>query len=609
MGSSKEIVNLIKNQTNTPLGVTSSPSNTLEITIDIREDNKLQRTLGQMVFVMIEEDGQKVLVMGQVVAVETKNRWHEDQAFKGVIKRYGKLPHLSGVADNRVARISVQACYSLANDDPSAYVLGTSPSTGEGVEVMTNEVMDLLMDKHKQDITYLGRFYNTDVRAPFWFKHFGETANDETGAGDAYHIGVFGKTGSGKSNTAANMLLGYAKNKHNMSVLVLDPQGQFYADHKLLPGNRKLENEVKALGVNYEKYHILKDVCLPPTLYDLFGDLLVGNQFVQRALGPFYDDDKLQRAKDAIVEYVSGRANVPEFSLSKISDPKGFLKDMLARFLTPKEQGEGSQGFSKYIVRVYGTRETRQSFKERVQTLHDNLDSNDAVVERWIKTLNLFQEEVNGTKKMPVKELVTKAVDQSGNFVVLSLFDENPEVDAESLQAVFINIIEREIVRAGAKRYTNGSANCLIVMDEAHHFIALDSGEARIRELTKEIIRSVRTTRKYGIGYMFITQTIESLDEEILKQMRIWAFGYGLTSGPEIRRIRDYINNDGAVQLYRSFIDPSSNRKFPFMFFGPISPLSFTGSPLFVEMFNDGDYPASQTQTTSEQPVESDTPS
>jgi hypothetical protein len=108
-----------------------------------------------------------------------------------------------------------------------------------------------------------------------------------------------------------------------------------------------------------------------------------------------------------------------------------------------------------------------------------------------------------------------------------------------------------------------------------------------VRELTREIIASVRTTRKYGIGYMFITQSIESLDEEILKQMRIFAFGYGLTSGSEIRRIRDYINNDASIQLYRSFIDPSSNHKFPFMFFGPISPLSFTGSPLFVEMYGD----------------------
>src|SRR6185369_2737757 len=112
-------------------------------------------------------------------------------------------------------------------------------------------------------------------------------------------------------------------------------------------------------------------------------------------------------------------------------------------------------------------------------------------------------------------------------------------------------------------------ANCLVVMDEAQKFISTDTTDVRIKELTKEIVGSVKTTRKYGIGYMFITQTIESLDEEILRQMRIFSFGYGLTSGQEIRKVGDVINNTAAIQLYKSFIDPSSNGKFPFMFFGP----------------------------------------
>jgi CO dehydrogenase nickel-insertion accessory protein CooC1 len=58
---------------------------------------------------------------------------------------------------------------------------------------------------------------------PFWLKHFGNSAD---GAGEAYHIGVFGKTGSGKSGLAAYVLLGYARHK-NMGILFVDPQGQF----------------------------------------------------------------------------------------------------------------------------------------------------------------------------------------------------------------------------------------------------------------------------------------------------------------------------------------------------------------------------------------------
>ncbi len=144
MSNSQQIIDYLnKNNSVVPLGVTSSPSNTLEITIDIREENKLRRTLGQMVFIKLNEDGRDILVLGQIIIIETKNRWHEDQAFKGIIKRYGQLPHLSGSADNRIATISVQACYTLEDHDPDGYILGTSPSTGERVEVMTNEVMDL----------------------------------------------------------------------------------------------------------------------------------------------------------------------------------------------------------------------------------------------------------------------------------------------------------------------------------------------------------------------------------------------------------------------------------------------------------------------------------
>ncbi len=175
-----------------------------------------------------------------------------------------------------------------------------------------------------------------------------------------------------------------------------------------------------------------------------------------------------------------------------------------------------------------------------------------------------------------------------GNFIVLDIGARQGEIENENVQALFIKVLENKIVSAGAEMYAQGiNANCLIVMDEAHRFISKETSDERIRVLTRDIIGSVRTTRKYGIGYMFITQTIESLDEEILRQMRIFAFGYGLTSGQELRKVSEIVNNPSAIQLYKSFIDPSSNRRFPFMFFGPVSPLSFTGSPLFLEVYSD----------------------
>src|SRR3990167_2199759 len=151
---SQEVLEKIKDPANIAMGITGSPSNTLEVVIDITELTKTDRTLGQMVYVAVEEDGRNVLVIGQIIEIETKNRWHEDPAFKGVIKRHGTLPHLSGAADNRIATISVQACYDLGKSAPESYILGTSPSTGERIQKMNNVVMETLMAGDKKAITY-----------------------------------------------------------------------------------------------------------------------------------------------------------------------------------------------------------------------------------------------------------------------------------------------------------------------------------------------------------------------------------------------------------------------------------------------------------------------
>ena len=589
---SEHLLDVIKSQGKNAVGITSSPSNTLDITIDITEESKTERTLGQMAYAVLEEDGKNILVIGQIIEIQTKNRWHEDPSFKGVIKRHGRLPHLSGTADNRIATISVQACYNLGNSVPESYILGTSPSTGERIQKMNNEVMSALMKNYEKDITLLGTVYGTNVDLPLWFKHFDrtDTKNQEAGAGDAYHIGVFGKTGSGKTVTAAYMLLGYAKNKNNISILVLDPQKQFYTDRELLGvENEKLEPRIKKIGMNYEKYEILNDIYLPGDKYELFGDLLSNNGFIEEAFKPLYDKEKVERVKDSVVDYLRGRSNKPSFNLSSLGDGKKLLLEMLSRFLELKDEEEKRTGFSKYVCDVFGTKDTRSRLNSRVKFISENLDNQHTILAKWDAALKLFnQQKDSGGKKISVEEIVDKTVTQNGNFIVLDISGRSGEIENENIQALFIKIIEEKIVEAGARLYTQGKkANCLIVMDEAHRFIASESFDPRVKELTTEIIGSVKTTRKYGIGYMFITQTLESLDEEILRQMRIFAFGYGLTSGSELRKVSELVNNDSAIQLYKSFIDPSSNNKFPFMFFGPVSPLSFTGSPLFLEVYTD----------------------
>ena len=106
------------------------------------------------------------------------------------------------------------------------------------------------------------------------------------------------------------------------------------------------------------------------------------------------------------------------------------------------------------------------------------------------------------------------------------------------------------------------------------------------------LIDAIRTTRKYGLGWLFISQTLASLHTEILNQLRISFFGFGLSLGQEFQSLQQLVGSSGtALDLYRLFRDPHSafdtkSRQYSFMTIGPVSPLSFSGSPLFLNAFN-----------------------
>jgi hypothetical protein len=144
--------------------------------------------------------------------------------------------------------------------------------------------------------------------------------------------------------------------------------------------------------------------------------------------------------------------------------------------------------------------------------------------------------------------------------------------------------------------------NTLVVIDEAHRLAPrhLPPEEEEAKGVRSTLIDAVRTTRKYGLGWMFISQTLSSLHSEILQQLRISFFGFGLALGTEFQALSDLVGGKSrALDLYRLFRDPHSSfdiasRQYSFMTIGPVSPLSFAGTPLFLNVFNNVDEFVSQ---------------
>ena len=103
------------------------------------------------------------------------------------------------------------------------------------------------------------------------------------------------------------------------------------------------------------------------------------------------------------------------------------------------------------------------------------------------------------------------------------------------------------------------------------------------------LIDAIHTTRKYGLGWMFISQTLSHLHRDIINQIRIYLFGFGLGWGVERQALKEIIGcQQEAMTLYLRFRDPQNslnNKEYSLMSYGPISPLSFSGSPLFFNTY------------------------
>lgn len=556
------------------LGVVGSPSSTSKLALDILGAAVTRKLVGELALFRFIQDSSPHFALGQITEVQLRNVWHEDPTMRSLIRQRGKVDAVSERQDTHLGQLVVSAVFKQGG--PAGYepsILGTVPSTGTPIHIVTDEILEEILSPYKEQIFYLGHVYGSQPKLPLWFKHFDRGPD---GAGEAYHLGIFGKTGSGKSVLAKMILLAYCRYPQ-MALLVIDPQGEFSKDMR--PGGAGGEfplpvgDLARKLG---KRCFVITVKSLILDRWELFEQILYESLFFERLTIPKGENrelacnilaEKLQKAKVKLADLYTRQSFDKAWSI---------LKD------------------EKVQKVFYRSEPARARFKNTIE----ESAADEFYREYWLPVTELFKEDREKARSVEkALSWLLKGDEENRPVLVVNLSKEETSgiFWNEKIQSLVIKRVLDGLTQMAEHFYQEGqSLNTLVVIDEAHRLAPreIPKEDDAARAVRNVLVDAARTTRKYGLGWLFISQTLSSLHSEILQQLRIFFFGFGLGLGQEFQSLRQLVGSSGtALDLYQLFRDPHSafdaaSRQYSFMTIGPVSPLSFSGSPLFFNAFN-----------------------
>lgn len=563
------------------IGVIGSPSSSNDLTLDILGTAVEKQLVGNLCVFNYKQESEDQYALGQITEITMSNPMTQDSTVKSIIrhKSDGRVDPLTERQDTHVAKMMLSSVFSVNSNQVQQSMLGTVPATGTLIKLLDNDMLNSLLADYRRDLFYLGKIYGANVLMPMWFKHFG---SGEGGINEAYHMGIFGKTGSGKSVLGKMIITAYSRHQ-TMSVFIFDPQGEFsqeFAENTPL-GNilrHEYNKDVRIISV--------QDMVLNFNQV-LFRDILDSTRFFKEL--QIWSDDHKSRTVDEINRMLNPR-RAGQGRLDPLIPPWEWHTETAFNMVW--------DGFEQILGRVVGTPAAR----DRMVNARRNADRTE-MQSIWTSVCNLFRYEWGGRRRIRIDNIFTEMRNQ-GAFMILNLAAQNIEglFWNDTTKLLVIDQIIRRIERQSDQVWNqiddqgkHRSMNTLVVLDEAHRMAPKEKSDTGNESLDNTLnamkdflVDAVRTTRKFGLGWLFISQTLSSLDKRIIDQLRIFMLGFGLAWGLERLALKDLIGgNEEALRLYQQFKDPQStlgvNREYSFMTVGPISPLSFSDIPLFFK--------------------------
>lgn len=482
----------------------------------VRSNSLGNELLGKLGFLRFSAGSNAVSVLCQIVSVDRRNNVHEDGSFGPVIAAKGSIPYLSDIGDyeEAVAKPIAQQVNGspapLRANPPSGsqiFSLDDASIVSEGSESTTPQrVFNSFAPVEEQYLRYGGRLTGENICLPVICKSF--HPEDENGWKEARHASFFGRQGSGKTHAAKIMLAMYLLSTPTMGAFIPDGKGDFVRPSRV---DLDLQGLLQANGRSVEVI-TLEDIRLEEATQ--FEQLLQIENFKSLVLSSAASDKWRQ---------------LLEFTLAQFTDDDG-------RLIVEGEGAITSRSFLDAINRtiplVYsGSQRDLERRVEQAETMQTN--NGRRITEAFERVVSRFRQGI------PINTVVDSVLSQ-GRIYFLDVQEFDKDVNIYILGTLY----RRFRKRSQYLYYKSKYSNAIVYVDEANRFIPQNPDDDR-KELARELIDGIRTTRQYGLAWWFADQRPASISKDAFTQMGTYFFGKGMNAVADRASMESVLGADG----------------------------------------------------------------
>lgn len=607
----------------TNYGFTTSPSTPTQVNVTARTATTLLPSMGINTFFDIElYDGYTYRALSTVTDIRTDNSSMSESLVQGVVAN-----DFDGVGahsqDRRSITMNIEAVWKRRTGSDDNWTQGggalpTSPPTNTEVHLLNPDSVQEVLGDLLNECAYVGSYRDlSGAPLPMRIQGF----NSRRGA---THQAIIGRSGSGKTALAHTWFFAQMRNEQH-AVVVIDPQGQWSSERGFL---FSLQKAAKALGRDVKVLRVSEDIRLPRST-ELMAHMM-DEMRLWKHLTRMGDENAAAFSHE--VAKITVKSLKDESQDSELSS-RGLLKTAFTQIARSESirgriysrTGDAGQAFYELLCFITGEPLFDKNGEERVPSDEDVADAQSSfeeVLKVFTPLVNLFmRKNLSGAPRQPLsgprgflKDIMSvRSASDIAPYVVLDMSADaansaiaqysqrtnNDEeltelaqmrevLDNTDVKAHIVSSVLSQIVRQGEEIFNNGDGllDTQIVFDEAWRYAPRDASErSAVGQLSSRLAGWALDTRKYGIGWTYILQSPRDLNETIWQQLTYIHVGHGIT-GANRRYLDSLVNEQGKLNIYDQFADPSSTNVYPFMTIGPADPLIFTATPTFFNVFS-----------------------